>query len=73
VQNTKDTVRLVVQDNKLKVKDQPQFEVIPTTNNSFFIVLNDVEMELKFKRNIRRKVDKLLVMEDPVVEFTKIE
>jgi predicted esterase len=73
VQNTKDTVRLIVQDKKLVVKDQPQIEVVPTTNNSFFVVINDVEMEVKFKRDIRRKIDKLLVMDEPIVEFTKIK
>jgi hypothetical protein len=73
VQNTKDTVRLIVQDKKLVVKDQPRIEVVPTTNNSFFVVINDVELEVKFKRDIRRKIDKLLVMDEPIVEFTKIK
>ena len=73
VQNTKDTVRLVVQDKKLVVKDQPQIELIPTTNNSFFVVINEVEMEVKFRRDIRRKIDKLLVMDDQIAEFTKVK
>jgi predicted peptidase len=72
VQNVRDTVRLIVQENKLMVKDQP-LEVVPTTDNSFFIVINEVEMELKFKRDIRRKIEKLLVMDDKVVEFKKVE
>ena len=73
VQKTKDTVRLIVKDKKLVVKDQPQIEVAPTTNNSFFVVINDVEMEVKFKRDIRRKIDKLLVMDDPITEFTRVK
>jgi predicted esterase len=72
VQNTRDTIRLVVQDGKLMVKEHP-LEVVPTTNSSFFVVLNDREMEVKFKRNIRRKIDKLLLMDDNVVEFKKVE
>jgi predicted esterase len=73
LQKTNDTLRLVVHDGKLVVKDQPGIELIPTANNSFFVVTNDVEMEVKFKSDIRRKIDKLLVMDDNVVEFKKIE
>ena len=73
VQNKKDTVRLIVQDQKLMVKDQHGIELVPTNNNSFFVVINDVEMEVKFKRDIRRKIDKLLVMDDHVAEFTKVK
>jgi predicted esterase len=73
VQNTTDTVRLIVKDKKLMVKDQPKIELVPTNNNSFFIAINDAEIEVKFKRDIRRNIDKLLVMEDHVVEFKKVE
>ncbi len=72
VQNVKDSVHLIVQDEKLMVKEHP-LELVPTTNNSFFIVLNDAEMEIKFKRDIRRKIDKLLIMGDDVTEFRKVK
>ena len=72
VQNTRDTIRLVVKDGKLMVKDHP-LEVVPTSNNSFFVVFNDREMEVKFKRDIRRKIDKLLVMDDNIVEFKRVD
>ena len=72
VQNVKDSVHLIVQDGKLMVKEHP-LELVPTTANSFFIVLNDVEMEIKFKRDIRRKIDKLLIMGDEVTEFRKVK
>lgn len=72
VQNVKDSVHLIVQDGKLMVKEHP-LELVPTTNNSFFIVLNDAEMEIKFKRDIRRKIDKLLIMGDDVTEFRKVK
>lgn len=72
VQNVKDSVHLIVQDGKLMVKEHP-LELVPTTDNSFFIVLNDAEMEIKFKRDIRRKIDKLLIMGDDVTEFRKVK
>jgi hypothetical protein len=73
VQKTNDTLRLVVQDGKLVVKDQPGIELVPTASNSFFVMMNDVETEVKFKRDIRRKIDKLLVIDDNLVEFKKVE
>jgi predicted esterase len=73
VQKTNDTLRLVVQDGKLVVKEQPGIELVPTASNSFFVMMNDVETEVKFKRDIRRKIDKLLVMDDNLVEFKKVE
>ena len=72
VQNVKDSIHLIVQDGKLMVKEHP-LELVPTTDNSFFIVLNDVEMEIKFNRNIKRKIDKLLIMGDEVTEFRKVK
>jgi len=72
VQNVKDSIHLIIQDGKLMVKEHP-LELVPTTANSFFIVLNDVEMEIKFKRDIRRKIDKLLIMGDEVTEFRKVK
>jgi predicted esterase len=73
VQKTNDTLRLVVQDGKLVVKEQPGIELVPTASNSFFVMMNDVETEVKFKRDIRRKIDKLLVIDDNLVEFKKVE
>jgi len=72
VQNVKDSIHLIIQDGKLMVKEHP-LELVPTTANSFFIVLNDVEMEIKFKRDIRMKIDKLLIMGDEVTEFRKVK
>jgi predicted esterase len=73
VQKTNDTLRLVVQDGTLVVKEQPGIELVPTASNSFFVMMNDVETEVKFKRDIRRKIDKLLVIDDNLVEFKKVE
>jgi len=69
----KDTLHLVVQDGKLIVKEQPAIEFIPTTNNSFFIVVNDMEVEIKFKRNVKRQIEKLLVFEEGIMEFNKVK
>jgi hypothetical protein len=73
VQATNDTVRLIVEDGKLVVKNQPQIELVPTNNNTFFVVMNDTEMEVKFKRNIRRKIDSLLVMDENLTQFRKVD
>jgi predicted esterase len=72
-QKGKDTLHLLVKDKKLIVKEQPTIELIPSSNNSFFIVMNDSEIEIKFKRNVRRQIEKLLVMDDKIVEFDKVK
>ena len=69
----KDTLHLVVQEGKLVVKEQPNIEFIPTSNNHFFIVVNDVEVEVQFKRNVKRQIEKLMVLDERIMEFNKVE
>jgi predicted esterase len=66
-----DTMHLVVKEGTLVVKEQPNIVLIPTTNNSFFFVMDDKEIEIKFKRNVKRQIEKLLVLDEKIIEFDK--
>ncbi len=67
----KDTLHIIVKDGKLVLKEDEGVELIPTLNNSFFIEVNDTELEIKFQRDKKGKIGKMLVMEDKVIEFDR--
>lgn len=67
----KDTLHIIVKYGKLVLKEDEGVELIPTLNNSFFIEVNDRELEIKFQRDKKGKIGKMLVMEDKVIEFDR--
>jgi predicted esterase len=72
-QNGRDTLHLIVKEGKLIVKEEPGIELIPTENNSFFFVMNENEVEIKFKRNVKRQIQKLLLLDEKIIEFDKVK
>ena len=69
-----DTVYLMAEKGKLVIKNQPGLEIVPSTEkNTFFFYGGDRQLEIKFVRNSKGAIQKLLLYEDKIVEFLKVK
>lgn len=73
LQGEHDTVNLIIQNNKLVVKQQPAVEVIPSAGDSFFVKEDQEEIEVKFNRNKKGKIDHFILYADRQMRFNKVK
>lgn len=68
-----DTLRLVIENDKLvALTGGPKIEIKHFADDRFFFEQGDLQYELKFTRNNRRKIEKMLFYDDRIVEFKKL-
>lgn len=71
-QKGKDTADLIIDKGRLVVKQHPATEIIPYQENAFFLIEGDEELEIKFLRDKKGKVDRFTLFADKKRVFYKV-